>query len=145
MLAGMVNTSSHHNWPSCLVPPITTFFPELISCSQFFLPSLTRCASDEPIRLEESQIFFQRNREAIWRGFWAIRSLTRCAHKAFISQEKLFTSGCVSTPLTIMRITACQTRQYCKNLVWSLEIGTTLGFRNGHFHFLRPEASNILT
>jgi hypothetical protein len=70
------------------VPPITILFSELISCYQFFLPSLTRAASDEPIRLEEPHIFLQRNLEAIWRGFWAIRSLTRCPHKAFISQEK---------------------------------------------------------
>src|SRR5215470_344173 len=41
MLAGMGNTSSHHNSPSCLVPPITTLCSELICSSQFFLPFLT--------------------------------------------------------------------------------------------------------
>ena len=41
MLAGMVNTSFHHNSPFCLLPPITTLSPGLISSSQFFLPSLT--------------------------------------------------------------------------------------------------------
>src|SRR5712691_6715694 len=41
MLAGMVNTSSHRNSPSCLVPPITTLCSELICSSQFFLLSLT--------------------------------------------------------------------------------------------------------
>src|SRR6266851_7602292 len=60
MLAGMVNTSSHHNSPSCLVPPITTLCSELISCYQFFLPSLTRSASDEPIILEETHLFLQK-------------------------------------------------------------------------------------
>src|SRR5579884_4407731 len=88
MLAGMGNTSSHPNSPSCLVPPITTLFSELISCSQFLLPSLTRCASNEPIRLEEPHLFLQRKLEASGLGFWAIRSRARRPHKACLSTSE---------------------------------------------------------